>query len=362
MEHFAFSCYNVGYETPWIPRGTGEAPSTCHRPAERGQGEPFGCSTLGGRIKKLCLSLVSGIPERGLQGPSFEGDSWASSQTSARREGEVSGVASNRSPGRGIPDRPLDVEADRPDRPETLWDSVSSQSCLAPASGDGMELPKTGASGFTKERERGRPLETVSVAPYKKTPKDLGPIWSSSMSPASCLFPTYAAPGLQKDKPRSSITFTNKTGFLPSVLCRCPLRGSIWLSISDFGRVILRVWMSAPSLKSCSSISGDRWCCCGIGLPFTGAMKSSSFSLDIQEFIWNISRLMPLNLIQQNMFGIRPTVLFPTVHRRTWRCLKRCYEIQYDGSGDHKGSFGHVSMLPISHGLNKSFHYLCENQ
>jgi hypothetical protein len=82
----------------------------------------------------------------------------------------------------------------------------------------------------------------------------------------------------------------------------------------------------------------------------------------IRGFIWNIFRPMLLNLTPQNMFGIRLTAPFPIVRRRAWRSLRSCYGTRNDGSGDHQGSYGLASMPPISHGPDKSFHYLCEAQ
>ena len=112
---------------------------------------------------------------------------------------------------------------------------------------------------------------------------------------AGCSFQTSVAPGLPKDKPRSSITSTDRTGFPPSVLCRCPQNGNAWLFTSGFGRGILTVWMSVLSLKNCSNISEVPWSCCGIAGPSIDVKKSSSFSLN-RGFIWNTFRPMLLNL------------------------------------------------------------------
>jgi hypothetical protein len=59
-------------------------------------------------------------------------------------------------------------------------------------------------------------LEALPLALYKKTPKGLGPIWSSSMSPAFCSFPTSRAPGPPRTKPLPSTICISKTEFLPS--------------------------------------------------------------------------------------------------------------------------------------------------
>jgi hypothetical protein len=362
MERILFSCYNMGHETPWIPRGAGKAPSTSHCLAERRQDNPVGRSAYSGSIEEFRFSMVPRVPGGRVQGPSFKDDSRTSSQALSEREGNLNGDALVRPSGRGVSDRPLDLETDCPNHPQAPWHPVSSESRMAAASGNGMELPETRAPGFTKERERDCTLEGLPVAPYKKKPKDLGPIWSSLMNRASCSFQISVAPGLRRGKPQSSITSTNRTGFPLSMPCRSRQNGSAWCFISGSGSGILTVWMSVLSLKGCSNISGDPSFCCGIGEPSTVVKKSNTFSFNIQGFIWNISRPMLLNLTRPNMSGIRLTALFPIVRRRAWANSKQCCKTRYDGSGDHHGSFGLASLLPISLGEDRSFHYLCESQ
>jgi len=352
----------MGHETPWIPRGTGKAPSTSHCPAEERQYNPFVRSACSGSIQELRFSMVPRVPGGRIQGPSFKGDSRTSSQALSEREGDPNRAAFVRPASCRVSDRPLDLETDCPNHPQAFWHPVSSESRMAAASGNGMELPETRTPGFTKERERNCALEGLPVAPYKKKPKNLGPIWSSLMSRTSCSFQTSVAPGLRKEKPRSSTTSTNRTGFPPSMLCRCRQNGNAWHFISVSGGGILTVWMFVLSLEGCSNSSGDPSSCCGIGERSTGVKKSNSFSLNIPGFIWNIFRPMPLNLTRPNMFGIRLTALFPIVRQRAWANSKQCCKTQYDGSGDHQGSFGLASLLPISLGEDRSFHYLCETQ
>jgi len=352
----------MGHETPWIPRGTGKAPPTCHRVIERGQNDSFSGGAFGRSIKKLRFPMVPGVPGGWVQGPSFKGDSRTSSEVISNREKGIGETPFVGSAGCRISDRPVDLETDCANHSQALWNPVSSQPCVAVTSEDGMELPEARAPGFTKGRERDCPLESLPVAPYKKKPKDLEPIWSSLMSLASCSFPTSVVLGLRKGNPRSSITFTNRTGFPPSTRCRYRRNANAWRFICGCGGEILTVWMSDLFSKGCSNISGDPWFCCGIGGPSTGGKKSSSFLSSIRGSIWNIFRPMLLNLIPQNMSGIRPTALFPIVRRKAWANSRQCCETRYDGSGDHRGSFGPVSMLPIFLGPDRTFHYLCESQ
>ncbi len=361
MELFNLICYNIRHETPWIPRGTGKAPPTRDRVTERRHDDSFSRSALGGSIKELCFPMVPGVPKGRVQGPSFKGDSRTPSQAVPSREKQIGGSPLVGSAGRRVSDRSLDSETNRPNHSQALWHPVSPQSCVAAASRDGMELPEARAPGFAKKRERDCALESLSVAPYKKKPKNLGPVWPSSMNPASCSSPTFVAPGLRKDKPRFSITFTSRTGFPPSMPWWYRRSGNVWRSTSGFRNGILTVWMFVLFLKSCLNTSGTPWSCCGIGVRSTVVKRLSSFLQSILGFIENIFRPMLLKLTLQNMFGIRLTVPFPTVYRRVWRSLGQCYETRYVGSGDRQGSYGLASMPPISRGPDKlSFHYLCE--
>ena len=251
MERIMFFCYNMGHETPWIPRGTGKAPSESHCPAEGRQDKPIGGSTYSGSIQELRFSMVPRVPEGRLQSPSFKDDPRASSQAFSKREGNPKRAALVRPAGCRVSDRPLDLEADCPNHPQAAWNSVSPQPCVENPSGDGLELPETRTPGSTKERERNCAVEGLPVASYKKKPKDLGPIWFSWMNRAFCSFPISVAPGLRKGKLPFSITSTNKTGFPPSMPCRCRRNGNVWRFISDSGDGILTVWMSGLSLEGC---------------------------------------------------------------------------------------------------------------
>ena len=365
MERVNFFCYNMGHETPWIPRGTGKAPPARDRVAERKQDDSVCRSAFGGSIEKLRFPMVPRVPRGRVQGPSFKGDSRTSSEAVSKGEKEISGTTFVRSAGCRVSNRPLDLETDCPNHPKALWHPLSPQSCVARASRDGMELPETRAAGFAEERERDCALEGLSVAPYKKKPKDLGPIWSSSMNPGFCLFLMSLVPGHPRGRPLSFTISISKTEFLPSVVFRCPPKEGAWPFIFGFAHAISQVWMSVLSLKACSNISGGRWFCCGIGEPSTDGKKSSNFFLVIRDCTFITFPPTHRNSTRQNMFGIRLTVPFPTVRQRTWRSLKGCFVIRCGAYGGAPKNFsGPVSMLPIYHGYgeNKSFHYLCKIQ
>ena len=361
MEHSFFFRYPWGYETPRDPATTGAAAPTGH-PVVESRDTPVGGGPLAGRIQELRLPVVRSVQEEGTQRSSPTPHSGASSQVVQGPETTAGDPPAGRPPGVRSPHRPVDLEAHRPADPEAVSDSLSPQPCLAIAARDGVELPETGASSAPTGRRRDRPLEASPLAPYKKTPSDLGPIWSSSMSRASCSFPMSAAPGRPRGKRPSSTIGTTRTESRRSVRWQCPRDEGAWPFTSSFAPAISPVWMSEPSFTTCSGIFRDRSSCCGIGEPSTGAEKSSNGSVNIQDSTWNISPPTPRNSTPPSMSGIKRIGRSPTVRQRTWPSLKEDSETRCEGSGDPKSSCGPVSMLPIYPGPDESFLYLCETQ
>ena len=351
------------HETLWNRAAVGKATPAGHPAVKSGQ-KSVGSGTGLKCICKLGVSLVSNISREGFRRAAPQAHPWASSQAVQVPEEPIGKVAPEGSPGRRLSDRPMDFEPDsQSDRPG-VWGSISPLPRLEASIKLGMELSETRASSIAKERRRDCPLEALPLAPYKKKPKDLGPIWSSSMNPGFCLFLMSLVPGHPRGRPLSFTISISKTEFLPSVVFRCPPKEGAWPFIFGFAHAISQVWMSVLSLKACSNISGGRWFCCGIGEPSTDGKKSSNFFLVIRDCTFITFPPTHRNSTRQNMFGIRLTVPFPTVRQRTWRSLKGCFVIRCGAYGAPKNFSGPVSMLPIYHGYgeNKSFHYLCKIQ
>jgi hypothetical protein len=146
----------------------------------------------------------------------------------------------------------------------------------------------------------------------------LEPIRSFSMSPAFCSFPTSRAPGPPRARPLSFTISPSRTEFLSSALWRCLRKEDEWPVLFSVAHEISPAWMCEPSSKACSGIFQGRWSCCGIGEPSIGGRKSNHGSLNIRASRWNIFQPLHQNSTPQNMFGIRPIALSPTVRRRTW--------------------------------------------
>jgi len=213
MEHFFFSCYNWGYETPWEPKRAGEAATKRHRAIEKGESKSVGCCPVAGGIQELRLTMVPRIPRKGSQWPAPPGRSRAADKALVKTERRFGQVATRWAAVVWISDRSLDPAAGGSDNSEGIWRSISSQPRLAVAFGDGVELPKAGTSSLTAERRRDCSLEAAPLAAYKKTPQDLAPPCSSWMKVDFCSFRRSPALGLQRARPPIVTTSINSIGF-----------------------------------------------------------------------------------------------------------------------------------------------------
>jgi hypothetical protein len=212
MEIFCQLEYNKGHETPWEPKAAGKAASAGCSFVKDGQ-EPASHSTRFECFCKFRVPVASGLSrERGsrIEAPA---DTRTSPQAGPRSKKAACSSAFKWPSGCRVSDRLMDLkpgsESDRP----TVWRSISSEPRMEAPREPGMELSEARAAGFTAERRRDRALEEVSLAPYKKTPTDVGPIWSSSMNRASCSFRTLLAPGPRRDKRPSFTPLQTKSYF-----------------------------------------------------------------------------------------------------------------------------------------------------
>jgi hypothetical protein len=361
MEIFYQLEYNKGHETLWEPRAAGKAASAGCPFVKDGQ-EPACHST---RFKCFCkfrVPVASGLPrERGSRAEA-PADTRTSPQADPRSKEAACPGAFKWPSGCRVSDRFMDLnpgsESDRP----TVRRSISSEPCVEAPREPGMELSEARAASFTAKRRRDRALEAVSLAPYKKTPTDVGPIWSSSMNRASCSFRTLRAPGPRRDKRPSFTTFTNKIVFRPSM--RWPYRrnGGVWRSTFNFGLGILRAWISVHFSSICFAICEAPLFYYGTVERSIGGKRLNTISISALASRKNTFLLMRRNLIPQNMFGTKRTVHLPMVRPRTWQSSRGSSAIQPGGSGNLRSSFGPVSMHLICLGLDNSFHYLCKTQ
>jgi hypothetical protein len=361
MEIFCQLEYNKGHETPWEPRAAGKAaPAGC--PFVQDGQEPTRHSTRFECFCKFRVPVASGLPrERGAR-TEAPGDTRPSPQADPRSKEAACPGASKRTSGCWVSDRFMDLkpgsESDRP----TVRRSISSEPRVEAPREPGVELSEARAASFTEKRRRDRALETVSLAAYKKTPTDVGPIWSSSMNRASCSFRTLLAHGPRRGKRPFFTTFTNKIVFRPSM--RWPYRrsGGVWPSTCNFELGISRVWISMHFSSICSAIFEAPLFYYGtVGLSI-GGKRLNNISVSALASTKNTSLPMRRNLIRQNMFGTKRTVHSPMVRPRTWQSSRGFSGTQPGGSENPRGSFGLVSTHLICLGQDNFFHYLCKTQ
>ena len=351
----------MGYETLWSPRTAGKAAPGGHPVVEGGK-EPASRRT---RFECFCefrVSVAPGLPsERGSRtetptnpGPATQAD---------RRSKKAACPSAFKWPsGPRVSDRYMDFKSgSQSDRP-TVRRSISSQPCVETPRGLGVELSEARAAGFTEKRGRGLSLEAVPLAPYKKTPTDVGPIWYSSMNRAFCSFRMLRGLGRRKDRRPFFTTFTNKIVFRPLMLWPYRRNENVWPSIFNFGLEISPAWISALFLDICFAIFEVRLSYYGTEARFIGAKRLTNLFLNIPGSRWNISPPMRRNLTRQNMFGTKRIVRFPMGRPRTWQSSRGSSEIQPGGSENPRSSFGLVSTRLICLGQDNSFHYLCKTQ
>ena len=264
--------------------------------------------------------------------------------------------------GGGVSDRFMDSKPGGQSDSPTVRRSLSSQPRVETPRRLGVELSEAGATCFTKRRGRDRSLETVPLASYKKTPTDVGPIWSSLTNRAFCLFRTLRGPGPRKGRLLFSTIFTNRIVFRPSMLWPYRQNGNVWPCTFNFELGILQDWISTLSSNIYFIIFEAPLFYYGTEALFTGGKRLSNTFLNTLVSDRSISRPMRRNLIRQSMFGTIWTECLPTVLPRIWRSSKGSSEIQPGKSVNPRSSFGHVSMLLICLGQDKSFHYLCKTQ
>ena len=228
-------------------------------------------------------------------------------------EEAASGAAREEAPGQELSHRFMDLETCGAADPPAVRDTLPSLSCLEAPDPVGMELSEPRTLRAAAERGRDRPMETVPLAAYKKTPDHGAPIWSSSMNPVFCSSPMWPAPGRRKAARRSCAICTNRIGSPRSAPWLCRPRASAWRSISGCAAVLSWGWMSEPSCVTCFGICGVLWSCCRIEEPFITEKLSHNGSSPIQGSTWKRLGLRARPEPGRICVGHRPIGPWPTL-------------------------------------------------
>ena len=353
--------YNRGHETPWNPRTVGKAAPAGHPFVQSGQ-EPASHCTGFECFSEFSIPMASDLPRKRGWRVKAPTDARPSSQADRSSKKASCPGPPERPSGCGVSDRYMDFKPRGKGDPSTVRRSLSSQSRMETPRRLGVELSEAGATCFTKRRGRDRSLETVPLASYKKTPTDVGPIWSFLMNRVFCSFRTLLGLGPRKGRLPFSTTFTNRIVFRPSMLWPYRRKGNVWPCTFNFELGILRDWISTLSSNICFAIFEAPLFYYGIEAPFIGGKRSNNISSNIPGSTRSISLPMRRNSIRQNMFGTKRTECLPIALPKTWQSSRGSSETQPEESANPRSSFGHVSTLLICLGRGSFFHYLCKTQ
>ena len=268
-------------------------------------------------IEELSHSMARGLQEAWFEGTPSQTHAWASAAVVHSTEKETGKVSLERSPGHRLLNRPLDIAAYRQADRKTLPCELSSESCLAATSEDGMELPEAGTPSAPKGRRSDCPVETERLAPHKKKPQYLAPISYSWMKAAFCSSPMCDAHGHPEVRHRTSTIGSSRTESPPSALLASLHAGDTPDFTCSSARAVSSIAMSKFSCSIFSGTCEDRLYCCGIAEQSTVIILSNRSLTNIRDSIQNSSPLMRLNLTRRNTSGtgriLRSPILSPTL-------------------------------------------------
>lgn len=355
-------CYTMGYETPWNTSKSGKTKNACHRLAKIRQDLPMGSSQIG-RFSKLGSTLGSSLSQKRQRSIASQADSGASALAVRETKKETGEHSPSRTSTSRLQNRALDVKAcGRGDRGE-FWHSLLNGKPLEADAQLGVELPEAREASTRTGREGDRALETLSVAPYKKKPKDLGHIWPSSMKVVFFWFPMSSARGLREVRPRSCVSLeaiversllSLRSVFPPGGEVSPCMPGSVAKRTSGLLR-----WQSFSVI--CSSTYADRLSSCGTPVVLTKGPRSRSFSSTIPGFTPTSFLATLLNSTRPNSFGTTSNMLRQTASRKICVISNNFCIHPFKGFYSLKIFFGHASMHRICHG-KVCIHYLVKHQ
>lgn len=345
------------HATLWKPEATRKAPPKGCRVAEKRM-EAVGGSQEDWLFSEFRVLMAPGVREEGRSGALVQTGSRKASQAFRPPEASVDPDSFKGGPKLRVPHRSLDPEAGGGSDRAKVWSLLPSASCVAGLDWSGVELPETREAGAGAGRGGHRPLETIPMAAYKKTPKGLEPTWSFWMSPAFCLSPMFVGLGRPRGKrlscdapatgarsrPFRRSVFLRRRDGLPSMPISIPIKTSKtarWRSFWDI----------------CSDTCGGRFFSCGITAEYIAGMPSENASVNILACAPNDFPIMPRNSIRPNLFGTILSALWPTAFQEIWSVSKSSWILRSSSCANHATCFGRVFGHPICPGNKLSITY-----
>src|SRR5262245_5052397 len=232
MEQHLSGSYPWGHETPSNsdPIGTASPPS--HPLVAARQSSSQDC--LDGRRRtgvRLALGAnLPGVWDAGLTRPAHSG---ASVLSLRRAENPLGPGVTARGTRCRVPDRIVDVGAQRHSNLERISCSLPPQCAVASLTRHGLELSEARAALVSARRGSDCTLEALPLAAYKKRQHAWGRTWFSWTKVAFCSSPTLNVLGLHRDKPLTAPCGTNKGESTPSTPWPCRPSASAWRSTSS---------------------------------------------------------------------------------------------------------------------------------
>lgn len=201
-------------------------------------------------------------------------------------------------------------------------------------------------------------MEVVSVAAYKKTPKDLAPIWRSWMRAVSCWSRAWSAPGrLGARRPICAVPATGPRS-RPSPPSASPRVGDARpCTPGSIGARTSARPRSSSSFSNCSAISAGPWSSSGTTAGSTGARSCDSSCRRTRASTRIASRGMHPNSTRMSSSGTISSAPWPTVSPATSEISSSCFIPRSSGSVSPRSCSGRASMRQISRGSELSITY-----
>jgi hypothetical protein len=300
-----------------------------------------------GRLFFRRLSLAGSGTARRRERTAGQTHSRSSTQVGCGGIEKVAAHPSQRGLGLRLPQRPLDFKANRRGNPQDVWGAIPSPSRLAHPAQRALVLPSTRTPRRPARRRCHCTLEALPVAPDKKKPKDLGPIWSFSMKAASCLSPPGGVLGDRRAVRPSFGTVIGMTASRPWVPLPCPPSATAWAFTCASNKTISKRHMWPNSCGTCCVSCGATSSCFGMVAGSTGARKSSGCATLIRVCMWSRFPSTRPNSIRPNKSGMILRDAPPTVCSTTNKPYVSAYTDANGGFVVPNSSWPPLSWLPI---------------
>jgi hypothetical protein len=355
--------YALGHETLRNAEPAGSTPASCDCSVEVRK-TVSNCRRNVGLFFELSGTVVSNLSQRRLEEVASAADPGTSAQLVRIAKGASETYSLERSDRGRVLHRSLDFEADCQSDRKELWGDLPSGPCLVR---DGrrleVELAKTRTPRLRAQRRGHRALEENHLAPYKKKPKSVTPIWPFSTKVASCWSRTSLRPGHQWARPRCFGTAIGATKSRPSpVLPPLPSANAWGFSLSSIPPTS-GVKRYASSCAISCAICEETWNSSGMEGRFTRKPSSKNSWRARTDSMFTGSRDTHPSLIRTNSYGPKPSAIFPTAVITISKSLEQLCADRWVASRDPSACYGPASKPPSCHGDNcVRIHYLAECQ